>query len=213
MFERFFLSRGARGDVGEPFHPHKDSDVEPVLLTSASEQYAQLVGAYVMKAIALRGGTKIGVSAYDALIARLEQSVGPHQIGHCRLEAELALDWVEFGPQQGTDLRIPEQRVMDESDNQTKIVMVNEAMTSSDDILLQYFDDSQNSWPQVRFTPTGLSEADGDIYVVGQHALGDVRIALHHVRWLMRVKRLEPQRVKNAKILSFPFKKDHNEKP
>lgn len=206
-----FPKHGLRDDLQRPFYPYQLESHTPVLLNSTRTLSACRVAAEILQALATRGGTRIKLSAIEELLKLTDNALEADIINHCAEESALALDWIEFPPEQRqVEPQPPELEIVREGDIEARIATATMALESGFDLELEFYQPQRRIWMRRRVRPLEL-QVDPDTLIADD---GSVPFPLEfsNIRWLMPVqRRRETESPKAAPILAFPKRKDAEE--
>ncbi len=212
-WRRFLKRWGPRHDARSEFYPEKFDPERPVLINGMGPMAAAFVGARVLRAVALRGGTRLKPSALEKFEQLVAKGLPEEVIHHCEAEAEQILEWLERPPPvEDPELKptsaTPELDIMVAADLQSRLSVAAFALEEGFDLELEYFDDDSGQWPRIRASLDGIEGGDAADFQTAlelSDAQGDFVIPLKYVRWLMPVApRPKGDPPKGADVLKFP---------
>lgn len=208
MAEHPFDGKTPRHDLNESFPASMVETKGPALLGDREPLSAALVAAYVLRAAAGRGGTRVKPSSTDDAIATFERALGDDARRWCEDEAERVARWCVEPPSEEVEELEGDLAVMASADQESRLLVVSWAIDEGFDLEIEWYDDEEERWPRMRVTPVDVSEVDGESEIIVQTTLARISIPVANVRWVMPVQRREEPRPKLARVLAFPFGSD-----
>ena len=230
----FLTGRRVREDIYHSFPPEDLDDYQPALLNEGSVLSAARVAARLLQVVAKRGGSRVDSTAIERLLSLLDESIPDSATPQCDDEAARILDWLETAEQVPPDERDhatlpPELDLMLGADIESRISVAQFAIEQGHNLELEYFKESDNTWPRFRCEPIEvLDEPDdaeptddeqdedgGEEDTAGGPVLrverrgAQLDLPVKNIRWLMPVTRdpeadEEAMREQLGKVLDFP---------
>ena len=195
MWRTILRRFGPREDAGQPFYPDRLDPQGPVLLNEMGPLSATLVAARVLRAIALRRGTRVGPTVLERVENLVARGLSEAARNHCNAEAESVLEWIHRAPPT-TEPHVdgvsdsPELDLMVAADLESRLTVAKFALVQGYDLELEYFDEDRQIWPRIRAAIDdidGEEAADFNTALLLQGPTGPLEVPLKFVRWLMPV--------------------------
>jgi hypothetical protein len=235
----FLTGRRVREDLYHSFPPEDLDDYQPALLNEGSVLSAARVAARLLQVVAKRGGSRVDATAIERLISILDEAMPDSATPQCDDEAARILDWLETAEQVPPDERDhatlpPELDLMLGAGIEDRISVAKFAIEQGHNLELEYFEESDSTWPRFRCEPIevldepddapagdgqrddeGEDGAEDETEEVGAPILRVERrgeqldLPVRNIRWLMPVTRDaetddEAMREQLGKVLDFP---------
>ncbi|MGM0556138.1 MAG: hypothetical protein ACQEVA_07150 [Myxococcota bacterium] len=201
-----------RADLHADFPAVKLDQDQPVWISREEILAAAVIAARVLEVVAMRGGTRLGASAFESLRKTVARGLDKSARNLCDDEARRVLRWLEEAePVDDAQLEDgpPEVDVMYASDLESRASVANFAIDEGYDLEMEYFDADREIWPRIRCTPLAVHRLDDEeISLRFEARHGEREVALRRVRWLMPVTRREVprgvQRKEPGEVIRFP---------
>lgn len=221
QWRRFFKGWAPREGGKRGVYPGSWELEGPLFINLAEPVAAAFVGARVLRAVALRGGTQVMPSALEKLEELLQRALPKDVTAHLAAEAEAILEWIEARPSQTVEdergAARSELEMMVGSDLESRLSVARFALAEGYDLELEYFDPESKTWTRTRAVLEGI-EGDDEAGLEWALTLWDRgeewSLSLKYVRWLMPVHLSDFEKrapSPGAQVLPFPGLSDDDD--
>lgn len=211
-WRQFFQGWASREDQKKELYPGRWELEKPLFINEAGPVVAAFIGARVLRALALRGGTRVMPSALERLEGLARRALPKEVVAHLEAEAVRILAWIEERPTQEDALlsnsQTPELDMMVASDLESRLSVARFALDEGYDLELEYFDRDQELWSRGRVILEGIEQEEDLSWALRLREQGrQWSLSLQYVRWLMPVNLTDAEKKEpppGGEVVPFP---------